>query len=45
MSKIFQILHRDSLTYREQLSFLYQLQISSGLQVKNSGTKEILNLP
>jgi hypothetical protein len=37
-------LHRDSLKHNEELSFLSQLQIPSGLQVKNSETKQILNL-
>jgi hypothetical protein len=39
MSKILKTFHRDSLRYKEQLSFLSQLQIPSGLHVKNSVTK------
>jgi hypothetical protein len=39
------MLHRDSLKHKEQLSFLSQLQIPSGLQAKNSGTNLILNHP
>jgi hypothetical protein len=45
LSIIRQTLDRDSMKDREQLSFLSQLQIPSGLQVKNSGTNSILNLP
>jgi hypothetical protein len=36
---------RDSLKHKEQLSFLTQLKIPSGLQVINSGTNSNLNLP
>jgi hypothetical protein len=44
MFKIRQTLDRDSLNHKEQLSFLYQLEIPSGLQVENSGTNSKLNL-
>jgi hypothetical protein len=37
MSKIHQILHRDSWKKKEQLSFLEQLQTPKGLQAINSG--------
>jgi hypothetical protein len=37
MSKIHQILHRDSWKQKEQLSFLEQLQTPKGLQAINSG--------
>jgi hypothetical protein len=43
--KILQIFHKDSLIHKKQLFFLSQLQIPSGLQVKNSGTNSILKLP
>jgi hypothetical protein len=39
MSKFVYILCKDSLKHKKQLSFLSKLQIPSGLQVKNSGTK------
>jgi hypothetical protein len=45
MSKNTQILEIDSLKHKEQLSFLAQLQIPSGLQVTNSRTNSNLNLP
>jgi hypothetical protein len=41
LSIIHQTLHSDSLKYKEQLCFLSQLQILSGLHVKNSGTNLI----
>jgi hypothetical protein len=43
--KILHILQTDSLKHKEQLSFLTQLKIPSGLQVINSGTSSKLNLP
>jgi hypothetical protein len=45
MSKIHQILHRDSCKHKKQLSFLAQLQSHSGFHVTNSGTNSNLNLP
>jgi hypothetical protein len=43
--KIIQILQRDSLKHKEQLSFLTQLKLPSGLQVIHSGTNSKLNFP
>jgi hypothetical protein len=45
MTKIHQLFHSDSWKYREQLSFLAQLQIPSGFQVTISGTNSNSNLP
>jgi hypothetical protein len=45
LSKIHQILHRDSWKHKEQLSFLAQLQMPSRFQVTISGTNSNLNLP
>jgi hypothetical protein len=45
MSKFRQMFHRDSWNYKEQLSFLTQLQIPKGLQGINFGINSNLNLP
>jgi hypothetical protein len=45
MSKIHQLLHRDSWKHMEQLSLLAEHQIPKGLQVINSGINSNLNLP
>jgi hypothetical protein len=45
MFKIHQNLHRDSLKYKEQFSFLSQLRISPEFKVINSRTNSKLNLP
>jgi hypothetical protein len=45
MFKIHQNLHRDNLSYKEQLSLLYQLRISPEFKAINSRTNSKLNLP
>jgi hypothetical protein len=45
MSNLRQFLQVDSLKYKEQLSFLIQLQLPSGFHVIISGANSNLNLP
>jgi hypothetical protein len=45
VSKILKILQVNSIKHTDQLYFLAQLQISSGLQVTNSGINSNLNFP